>query len=294
MPVKKFVQSGTFSMLVLLPAIIFCIALLFFIGFDEPVPIIILSFVILTLIVCLLIFFKLTITIDDTHLTFILGIGLVRKRYPLSDIESCTSVRNSPLWGMGIHMNSSGWLYNVSGKHAIELSFKSRKPKIRIGTDKPDEVAHAVNEKIDGRMAGSAYEKSGNYGIYLILALLAAAIIVPVILIVYGSKETEVSFSDSAMTLSGMYGLTIGYTDIIQADTLLRLPGIKIRTDGFATGKILRGNFKLDDKSKVMLFIKKGVPPYILLKTKSTTIYLNFDNPLRTREVFKTVSDKLD
>ena len=140
---KKFTQSGTFSIMVTLSCIILCIVMLFIIGFDEALPVVILCFVILLFIVCLLIFYKLTITIDDTHLTFSMGIGLISKSYPLSDIESCTPVRNSFLYGVGIHMTSSGWLYNVSGLNAVEVSFKNRKSKIRIGTDRPDEVAAA-------------------------------------------------------------------------------------------------------------------------------------------------------
>lgn len=71
-------------------------------SFDEAMPVIILGFVVLTFIICLLIFYKLTIIIDDTHLTFIMGIGLIRKSYFLPDIERCIPVRNSVWWGIGI------------------------------------------------------------------------------------------------------------------------------------------------------------------------------------------------
>jgi hypothetical protein len=104
-----------------------------------------------------------------------------------------------------------------------------------------------------------------------------------------GSRETEVTFSDSALTISGMYGLTISYADIIHADTLTALPGIRTRTNGFASGSILKGHFKLQDQSKVMLFIRKGIAPYILIKTRETTIYLNFGNPAKTREVYAKI-----
>jgi hypothetical protein len=294
MPVKKYTQSGIFSVMALLAVLLFCIVMLFISGIDEPVIIVIFTLIILTLLFCLLIFYKLTITIDETHLTFTMGIGLVRKSYPLSDIESCKSVTNSVLSGVGIHMTSSGWLYNVSGKYAIELVFKSNGKKIRIGTDKPDEISNVVNKQINGSMAGSYYDRGGHGGLYLILAMVAAIIILPIILVVYGSRETQVSFSDSGMNLSGMYGLLVAYTDILNADTMQSLPAIKSRTNGYASGRVLKGHFKLQDQTKVLLFIKKGIPPYIRLKTSKTTLYLNFDSSFTTRLVYSKVKNRMN
>ncbi|MCX6335328.1 MAG: hypothetical protein NT092_13690 [Bacteroidia bacterium] len=293
MPVKKYTQSGIFSLMVLLPILILCILMLFISGIDEPVTIIIFSFIILTFIICLLIFYKLTIIIDDTHLTFSMGIGLVRKSYPLSDIATCKPVKNSPFSGVGIHMTSSGWLYNVSGRYAIEISFKSNGKKIRIGTDKPDEISEVINKQINGSMAGSFYDKGGSGGLYLILSMVAATIILPILLILFGGRETEVTFSDSSMKLRGMYGLTIAFSDILYADTMLSLPAIKSRTNGYVSGKSLKGHFKLQDQSKVLLFIKKGIPPYICIKSSEIPVYLNFNNPVKTREVFSLIKGKI-
>lgn len=293
MPVKKYTQKGILSMLLLLPLMVICIVLLFIIGVDEPVTVILFSFVMLTFIVSFLVFFKMTIIIDDTHLTFSMGIGLVRKSYPLSEIASCKPVTNSVLSGVGIHMTSSGWLYNVSGKYAIELTFKSSGRRIRIGTDKPDEIANAVTKQINGSMSGSYYDKGGHGGLYLILAMIAATVILPVLLVVYGGRETEITFNDSGFSLNGIYGLTIPYSDILSADTMESLPSIRSRTNGYSSGKIMKGHFKLHDHSKALLFIKKGTPPYILIKTSGSTIYLNLETPRLTRQVFVDLRNKL-
>lgn len=289
---KKFTQSGTFSMIVMLLCIIVSIVLLFIVGFEETLVIVVFSFSILVFTICMLIFYKMTIVIDDTHLSFIMGTGLIKKSYLLSDIESCKPVRNSPLAGIGIHMTSSGWLFNVSGLSAVELSFKNRKSRIRIGTDKPDEVAEAVNAKITNAVAGSFYEKSGRQGLYLTVAVLTLFISIIVLIFVTGSRETKVKLTDSSMTLSGMYGLTVNYKDILQIDTVQQLPMIKARTNGFAAGGILKGHFKLKDQSRVMLFINEGIAPYILIRTKESAIYLNSDNPAKTREYFKDLKMK--
>lgn len=293
MPVKKYTQKGILSMLLLLPLMVICIVLLFVTGVDEPVTVIIFSFVMLTFIVSFLVFFKMTIIIDDTHLTFSMGIGLVRKSYPLSEIANCKPVTNSVLSGVGIHMTSSGWLYNVSGKYAIELTFKSSGRRIRIGTDKPDEIANAVTKQINGSMSGSYYDKGGHGGLYLILAMIAATVILPVLLVVYGGRETEITFNDSGFSLNGIYGLTIPYSDILSADTMESLPSIRSRTNGYSSGKIMKGHFKLHDHSKALLFIKKGNPPYVLIKTSGITIYLNLETPRLTRQVFVDLRNRI-
>jgi hypothetical protein len=292
-PMKTFTQTGTYSILVLLPCLILCIALLFIGGFKETIMIVIFSFCILSFLICLLIFYKMTITIDDTDLSFIMGIGLIRKSFPLSDIESCTAVRNSPLWGIGIRMTPSGWLYNVSGLGAVELSFKNRKSRIRIGTDRPGEIEEAVCARITDVQAGSFYEKSGKRRILLTVAILTAFIGILVFVFVSGGRETELSFSDSSLTISGMYGMTISYNDILQTDTLQALPKIKTRTNGFASGGILKGHFKLHDNSKVMLFIQKEITPYIILKTSETNIYLNSGNPVKTRGYYMNIKERI-
>jgi len=290
---KKFTQPGFFSIMVLLPIMILCIVMLIITGKDEPAVMIIFSFIILTFILCLLVFYKMTIIIDDTHLTFKMGIGLVSKSFPLSDIERCKPVKNPLIYGIGIHMTSAGWLYNVSGLYAVEISFKNRKNRIRIGTDKPEDVAMLVNERIDSKAGSSLFEKTGLSGIYMVFLILAAIIVFPILLVVYGSREPEPVFSDSAITINGMYGITINYTDILKADTIQSLPQVRTRTNGFASGKVLKGNFKMRDRSRVMLFVRKGVHPYIYLKTSDKTVYLNFDNPLKTRKIFDLIKEKL-
>lgn len=97
----------------------------------------------IALLVVWLMLTKLTVLIDDARLTIKFGPGVVRKSFPLSEITACAAVRNSWLCGWGIHYTSNGWLYNIYGLDAVELTFASGK-KARIGTDDPQGLAAAV------------------------------------------------------------------------------------------------------------------------------------------------------
>lgn len=101
----------------------------------------------LILLICLLLFYQLTVEITDTRLRFRFGLGLIRKTIPLDQIVSAVPVRNSWLAGWGIHHVGSGWLYNVSGMDAVEIELESGK-KLRIGTDEPKQLTEAILQAI--------------------------------------------------------------------------------------------------------------------------------------------------
>ena len=291
---KKYTQLGTFSVAVMLPILIFLIIMLIVIGFNDAVPAIILIFCIITIIICLLIFYKLTINIDDTHVAFRLGAGLVKKKYALKDIAECRPVKNNLLYGIGIRLTSDGWLYNVSGLYAIELTFKNKKSKVRIGTDKPEELSETINKLLNkpGSVSGydTAFDSSNRSGYFILASIILLGLALPIILIISGGKDTRLEFSDSAFTIKGMYGMIVDYSNIIRIDTISSLPKIKARTNGYAFGNTLKGNFKLFDQTKVRLFVEEGIPPYIFIKTDETDLYLNFKDASMTIEVYKKIT----
>jgi hypothetical protein len=283
---KTYTQFGKFSVIVLLPIFIFCLVVLLVNGFNDPAMSITLSFVALTFFICLLIFYKLTISINDTHLSFKLGIGLVSRKYPLTDIKTCKPVRNSLFYGVGIRLLPDGWLYNVSGCYAIELTFKNRKSRVRIGTDQPEEIASVINKMIEEDKTGSTSENKEKSHIALILIILFLTMIIPAAIILSGKREMKTSFTNTELVISGMYGLRIKVADIKQLDTISSLPAIRKRTNGYAAGKTLKGNFTLDDRSSVKLFITKDNPPYISIRTDDLQLYLNFIEKGKTVELF--------
>ena len=98
----------------------------------------------------LALFYRLTVEIDATHLSFRLGIGLVRQRIPLAEIADARPVRNSWIQGWGIHRTPHGGLYNVSGWEAVELTLASGK-RLRLGTDEPRRLAQVLLAAKGGR-----------------------------------------------------------------------------------------------------------------------------------------------
>jgi len=102
------------------------------------------------MIIFLALFYALTVEIDAAHLSFRFGIGLIRQQIPLAEIVEVKPVRNSWLYGWGIHWTPHGWLYNVSGWEAVEIALASGK-RFRLGTDEPQKLAQALRVAQPGR-----------------------------------------------------------------------------------------------------------------------------------------------
>jgi len=90
-------------------------------------------------------FSTLNVMVDDNVVRIKFGYGIYRKRFPLNEIASVTTVRNHWYYGWGIRI----WfwprmmIYNVSGFEAVELIMKNGK-RFRIGTDEPKKLERAL------------------------------------------------------------------------------------------------------------------------------------------------------
>jgi hypothetical protein len=90
-----------------------------------------------------ILFSSLTVKVDNEELVFYFGPGFWTRRFALDDIIGVEVVRNSALYGWGIRYTHHGWLYNVSGLWAVELTIRGE-GQIRIGTDEPETLKRAV------------------------------------------------------------------------------------------------------------------------------------------------------
>ena len=138
----KHTQIGWVTGISLGLGVLLCI----YIGIQEPNWI--LFSVLGVLIICLILFSTLTVLADHRSIVVWFGPGVIRKKLSLEEIESSKVVRNFWLSGWGIRKIPKGWLFNVSGLYAVELSLKSGKV-FRIGTDEP----HILNNFLQKRLS---------------------------------------------------------------------------------------------------------------------------------------------
>ena len=87
----------------------------------------------------------LTVEINERFLVCRFGIGLIRKRFALRDIEEARTVRNRWYYGWGIRWTPHGWLFNAAGLDAVEIRMSNQK-SYRVGTDQPAELLRAIQQ----------------------------------------------------------------------------------------------------------------------------------------------------
>ena len=87
-------------------------------------------------------------------------------------------------------------------------------------------------------------------------------------MMVWSSQPTQISLENDKVVISGIYGVSIHYSDIDTIERVESLPHIKIKTNGYALGGILKGHFRLDKYGACRLFIHGIHPPFIVLTPK--------------------------
>jgi hypothetical protein len=252
------------------------------------------SIITLILFLSLVFFYKIDIEIDKVHIAFKMGIGIFGKSYNISEIESCNPVKNSFFYGWGIHKIPNGWIYNVSGFDSIELSFKNTCKKIRIGTNKPDEITDYITSLLkltpvnkEGNYISLNNSKSKSKNIFIAVAV---TIIIVVFFNLYQYQPVNIDLKVNHFEISGAYGFSIKYQHIALIDTINQLPVTEMKTNGFALGKVCKGNFRLKNIGSAILFINYNVSPFVHMILKNgQVIYFNLNNRQSTIEMFDKI-----
>jgi hypothetical protein len=99
------------------------------------------------LVVTGVLFSSLSVRVDGGWIECRFGPGLIRRRIPLSTVRAARAVRNRWWYGWGIRITPHGWLWNVSGLDAVELTFTDGR-KFRVGTDEPEQLAELIRRRL--------------------------------------------------------------------------------------------------------------------------------------------------
>jgi hypothetical protein len=126
---------------ILMAAIAFGITL----NAGQTTPAIITGATLGLLALSLVLFHSMTVSVRDDAIALSFGPGIIRKTIATADVASCRTVRNPWYYGWGIHLTPAGWLFNVSGFDAVEVTLANGR-RYRIGTDAPQELEAAIRK----------------------------------------------------------------------------------------------------------------------------------------------------
>jgi hypothetical protein len=239
----------------------------------------------------LLLFVAMTVTVDQKHVALRFGVGLIRKRIALDEIQAYRSVRNPWYYGWGIHLVPGGTLYNVSGLSAVDLTLAGGR-HVLIGTDEPQALLAALRQVLGEAPRPSVEGADKDHRLARNLAV-ACAVIVAAIPLAVGAlihmqmQPPTVKVSRELFSVRcAPYGAEIPITEITGVSMETALPRIRVRTNGFAMRGSLRGHFRLDELGGGQLFVELGTPPYVVVRTRRDFVIVNFKDPASTRGLY--------
>ncbi len=96
------------------------------------------------------VFGSMTVEINGGQLNWWFGPSILKKSLAVADIAVAEQVRNNWKWGWGIRYYGNGWLFNVSGLDAVEVTRADGK-MLRLGTDDPEGLAAAIHKATGDR-----------------------------------------------------------------------------------------------------------------------------------------------
>ena len=102
----------------------------------------------------MVVFSSLKVVVDDATVTASFTCGVLPRRIPAEEIAAAKIVTIPWYRGRGMRRLRDGWLYNVSGRRAVELELPGGRT-FTIGTDEPDTLLAAI-ERARARRAPAA------------------------------------------------------------------------------------------------------------------------------------------
>ncbi len=239
----------------------------------------------------------LTVDINTRRVLVKFGVGLIRRSLSLDTIRGFAPVKNPWYYGWGIRFTPHGILYNVSGFQAVEILLDDGR-RVRVGTDEPEALVRALHAAtsitpsttIDAFPKDVAWRRRVRVITAVIVAVTVALILGQVYL--YSQPPTVEVSPETFSAGLGMYGIEIPRANIASVELVEGLPRIQSRTNGFASGGLLRGNFRLEEWGAGKLFINRSSPPYVVVRTADTFVVVNFEDAARTRELYQQLTGR--
>ena len=110
---------------------------------DGGSAVVAVGFITLVISLVVYLFSRLTVAITAGVVSVSFGFGWPKRTFAITDITGFEQIRNRWYLGWGVRKIPGGWMFNVWGLDAVELTMSSGK-KFRIGTDEASDLLAAL------------------------------------------------------------------------------------------------------------------------------------------------------
>ena len=113
-------------------------------------------------------------------------------------------------------------------------------------------------------------------------------------MIIGGNRESTVEIEAHQVRISGMYGTRLDLREVTDIRIEDSIPAVKSRTNGYAFGDTLKGNFLLQDLGKGKLFIHSRKGPFVYIMTNQSYVIINYKEQDKTRQLYERLVEPWD
>jgi hypothetical protein len=137
------------------------------------------------------------------------------------------------------------------------------------------------------------YDHNKNKNKWVGLVVLISAGLFTGSLITFSMLPSKMEMKDGNLKLSGIYGFSLGQSEIADIELRDTIPAIRMRLNGVSIGSVHKGYFRLETYAKCRLFLHSDEPPYIVITdNKGFKTIINFRSAAETREVYGIIENE--
>lgn len=189
-------------------------------------------------------------------------------------------------------------LYQFKCNNSIEVDFDKDEDNDRYWKtgfyNNPGDSRLMVEKRIGIGTELNIGNKKGKVvigSICLFMIGLVLFVLIPLIKLDFQGFHMELSNKELLIN-SPMYGKSISYGDI-QEVYLEDDIDVQYKSNGASTDEYAIGYFKIKDYGKVLLYVHKGVSPYLALKTEDGYVFYNGTTKEETQKVYEELMNQL-
>ncbi|WP_228551226.1 DUF5808 domain-containing protein [Paenibacillus sp. B01] len=152
----------------------------------------------------------------------------------------------------------------------------------------PHDSAVFVAKRVGIGMTVNSASRGGKWFLGVTLGLAAAVLgLVCALLLVSELVSPKLELAEKQVRIDyPLHSASFDLGEVAELSLTDEIPrGAKL--SGEATGKVLRGSFRLRELGKAQLFVYRDRPPYIRFRLDGRYVYYNEEDPARTRELYE-------
>lgn len=98
-------------------------------------------------VICFM-FYKLKVELSSSTLKLTYGIGLIRIKLKIDELEQAEIIKIPWYYGLGIRLTPKGMLYNIQGAKAVSIEYTSngKRKSVMVGSPEPERLKEALEE----------------------------------------------------------------------------------------------------------------------------------------------------